>query len=159
LTIAAAAVIGAQRTGRLGTVVIVVTCVLLSAVSFEIAQRRDLQKPDIRGVAAALGAPHTARAIVVDERTATPLRLYLGQAIVAPKGDVSIRELDLILEPGSSIVRSLPRGFHRLLTRRVNTFRIVRLRARRSLPVRLSILRRELATSGGAAVLLAYPRP
>jgi hypothetical protein len=72
---------------------------------------------------------------------------------------VSIRELNLILEPGSSIVRSPPRGFHRLDTRRVHTFRIVRLRARRSLPVRLSILRRELATSGGAAVLLAYPRP
>lgn len=159
LTIAAAAVIGAQRTGRLGTVVIVVACVLLSAVSFEIAQRRDLQKPDIRGVATALGAPHTARAIVVDERTATPLRLYLGQATVAPKGAVSIRELDLILEPGSSIVRSPPRGFQPLMTRRVHTFTIVRLRAQRSLSVSVSTLRRNLATSGGAAVLLAHPRP
>jgi hypothetical protein len=70
---------------------------------------------------------------------------------------VSIRELDLILEPGSSIVRSFPRGFHRLVTRRVHTFRIVRLRAQRSLSVRVSTLRKELATSGGAAVLLARP--
>jgi hypothetical protein len=157
LTIAAAAVIGAQRSGRLGAVVVVVTCVLLSAVSVEIAQRPDLQKPDVRGVAEALGPPRTARAIVVDARTATPLSLYLGHAVVAPEGDVSIRELDLILEPGSSIVRSFPRGFHRLVNRRVHTFRIVRLRAQRSLPVRVSTLRKELATSGGAAVLLARP--
>jgi mannosyltransferase len=159
LTIAAAAVIGAQRTGRLGAVVVVVTCVLLSAVSVEIAQRPDLQKPDVRGVAKALGAPRTARAIVVDARTATPLNLYLGHAVVAAEGDVSIRELDLILEPGSSIVRSFPRGFHRLVTRRVQTFTIVRLRAQRSLSVRVSTLRKELATSGGAAVLLALRRP
>jgi hypothetical protein len=77
LTIAAAAVIGAQRSVRLGAVVVVVTCVLLSAVCVEIAQRPDLQKPDVRGVAEALGPPRTARAIVVDARTATPLRLYL----------------------------------------------------------------------------------
>jgi mannosyltransferase len=159
LTIAAAAVIGAQRTGRLGAVVVVVACILLSAVSVEIARRPDLQKPDVRGVAAALGAPMTARAIVVDARTATPLSLYLGHAVVAAEGDVSIRELDLILEPGTSIVRSLPRGFHRLVTRSVHTFGIVRLRARRNLSVRPSVLRRELATSGGAAVLLARPRP
>jgi mannosyltransferase len=159
LTIAAAAVIGAQRTGRLGWAAVVVICVLLGAVSLRIAQRPDLQKPDVRGVAAALGAPRTARAIVVDVRTAKALRLYLGRVVDAAERDVSIGELDLILEPGSSIVRSLPRGFHRLATLRVHTFRIVRLHARRSLPVRPSILRRELATSGGAAVLLARPRP
>ncbi|MBA3736245.1 MAG: glycosyltransferase family 39 protein [Actinobacteria bacterium] len=154
LTIVAAAVIGARRTGRLGAAFVVVTCVLLSAVSVEIAQRPDLQKPDLRGVAAALGAPRTVRAVVVDTRTATPLSLYLRNAVVAAEGNVSIREVDLILEPGTSIVRSLPRGFHRLETRRVRTFRIVRLRARQSLQVSPSILRRELATSGGATVLL-----
>jgi hypothetical protein len=57
LTIVAAAVIGAERTGRLGAAVVVVTCVLLSAVSVEITRRPDLQKPDLRGVAAALGGP------------------------------------------------------------------------------------------------------
>ena len=159
LTLVAAAVVGAQRSGRLGAVVVVVACVLLSAVSVEIAQRPDLQKPDVRGVAEALGPPRTERAIVVDARTATPLSLYLDHAVVAAEGNVSIRELDLILEPGSSIVRSLPRGFHRLATRHVHTFRIVRLRARRSLSVSPSILRRELATSGGATVLLARPGP
>lgn len=159
LTIAAAAVIGAQRTRMFGAAVVVVTCVLLSAVSVEIARRPDLQKPDIRGVAAALGAPRTARAIAVDVRTAMVLRVYLGRVVDAAEGDVSIREFDVILEPGSSIVRSLPRGFHRQATRRVHTFRILRLRARRSLTVSPSMLRRVLATSGGAAVLLAYPRP
>jgi hypothetical protein len=72
--------------------------------------------------------------------------------------DVSIRELDLILEPGSSIVRSLLPGFRRLAARRVHTFTIVRLRARRDRPVEPSSLRRELATSGGAAVLVESPQ-
>jgi hypothetical protein len=156
--VAAAAVIGARRTGMFGAAAVGVACVLLSAVSVDIAQRPDLQKPDIRGVAGALGTPRTARAIVVDVRTAMVLRLYLGRVVDA-RSDVSIRELDLILESGSSIVRSLPRGFHRQGTRRVHKFRIVRLRTQRSLPVSPSMLRRELATSGGAAGLLAHPRP
>jgi hypothetical protein len=157
LTIVAAAVIGARRTGRLGPLAVVVMCVLLSAVSVAIARRPDLQKPDVRGVAAALGAPRTTRAIVVDIRTARPLRLYLDHAADAGEGEVSIRELDLIGEPGTSIARSVPRGFHPLATRRVHAFRIVRLRAARNLRMKPSILRRELGTSGGTAVLLARP--
>jgi hypothetical protein len=129
LTLVAAAVIGAQRSGRLGAVVVVVACILLSAVSVEIAQRPDLQKPDVRGVAEALGPPRTERAVVVDARTATPLSLYLDHAVVAAEGNVSIGELDLILEPGSSIVRSPPRLPS---ARGPSTFTIIRSRATES---------------------------
>jgi hypothetical protein len=157
LTITTAAVIGGQRTGRLGTLAVLVTCALLSAVCIEIARRPDLQKPDVRGVAKALGPPEVARAIVADQRTATVLALYLGD-VHAARGATPIRELDLILEPGSTIVRPVPDGFRRIGTRRVDTFRIVRFSARNRLTVRPAILRRILATSGGASVLLARPR-
>lgn len=157
LAIVGAAVIGARRTGRLGPPAVVVMCGLLIAVSVAIARRPDLQKPDVRGVASALGTPRSTRAIVVDVRTAPSLRLYLADAVDAGEGDVSIRELDLIGEPGTSIRRPLPRGFYRLATRRVQTFRIVRLRAPRMLRVSPSILRRALGTSGGAAVLVVRP--
>jgi 4-amino-4-deoxy-L-arabinose transferase-like glycosyltransferase len=156
-TITAAAVIGGQRTGRLGVVAVVVTFVLLSAVCIEIARRSDLQKPDVRGVAKALGPPGVARAIVVDKRTATVLGLYLGDVDDA-HGATPIRELDLILEPGSTIVGPVPDGFRRLGARRVETFRIVRFSAENRLMVQPSILRPVLATSGGASVLLGRPR-
>jgi hypothetical protein len=85
LTIAAAAVVATPRAGKLGPTAVALTCVLLAAVSVEIARRPDLQKPDVRAVAAALGTPRTRPAIVVDVRTAHVLKLYLPNAVDAPK--------------------------------------------------------------------------
>jgi mannosyltransferase len=91
LTIAAAAVVATPRAGKLGPTAVALTCVLLAAVSVEIARRPDLQKPDVRAVAAALGTPRTRPAIVVDVRTAHVLKLYLPNAVDAPKAPSPFR--------------------------------------------------------------------
>jgi mannosyltransferase len=157
LTIVAAAVVAAPRAGRLGAAAIIVMCVLLTAVSVDISRRPDLQRPDVRGVAAALKAVRTPRAIAVDIRTATVLKLYLPNAVDASEADVPIREVDVIQEPGSSVAPVPPRGFHRAGTRRVHTFTVVRLGARRSLSVSPETLRRQLRGGTEFAVLLTRP--
>jgi hypothetical protein len=83
LTIAAATVVATPRAGRLGVAVVVVACVLLTAVSVEIARRPDLQRPDIRAVATATQTSPERRAIVADIRTAEVLKLYLTEAVDA----------------------------------------------------------------------------
>jgi mannosyltransferase len=158
LTIAAAAVVATPRAGKLGPAAVALTCVLLAAVSVEIARRPDLQKPDVRAVAAAFGTPRTRPAIVVDIRTAPVLKLYLPNAVDAPKAAFSIREVDVIAEPGSSVAPVPPRGFHRVGSRRVHTFTIVRLRARRPLLVSPATLRRQLRGGTEYAVLLVRPQ-
>jgi mannosyltransferase len=155
LTIAAAAVFATPRSGRLGFAAVAVTCALLAAVSVEIARRPDLQKPDVRAVAAALGTRPTPRAIVVDVRTAPVLELYLSAAMVTSRADLFIQDVDVIAEPGSSPAPVPPRGFHRVGSRRVHTFTIVRLRADRSRPVSSASLRRQLRGGTEYAVLLA----
>jgi uncharacterized membrane protein len=158
LTIAAATVVATPRAGRLGAAVVVITCVLLTAVSVEIARRPDLQRPDIRAVATATQTPPERRAIVADVRTAEVLKLYLPEAVDAPEAGTSIREVDVIGEPGSSVAPLPPHGFQRVGAQRVDAFTVVRLRAPRSRPVKPATLERQLRGGTEFAVLLVGPR-
>jgi mannosyltransferase len=159
LTIAAAAVAGAARAGRVAIGAVAVACLVLVAVSIDIARRPALQRPDVRAVAAALGPPHVVRAIVIDARSATVLELYLRDVKASPEQGAYVREIDLIPEPKSSIARSLPSGFRRVQTRHVDTFTIVRLEASRPLLTKPANLVHELPRSSPeVAILLERPR-
>jgi mannosyltransferase len=159
LTIAVAAVAGAAPARKVATGVLALVCLVLVAVSIDIARRPALQRPDVRAVAAALGSPRVARAIVIDARTATVLQLYMRDVKASPAHGAYVREIDLIPEPKSSIARSLPSGFHRVQTRHVDTFTIVRLEANRPLLARPANLIRELPRSNPAvAVLIERPK-
>ena len=150
LTIAAAAVIGAARGA--GLVVLGIACVLLVAVSVAIARRPSLQRPDVRAVAAMLGAPRRARVVVVDIRTATVLKLYRPLEAL-PKLGAPVAEVDLVPEPDQSRARSLPRGFRLFATDRIDTFTISRFRLGPPLLERPPTLSRLLPSSRQVSVL------
>jgi len=155
LTIAAAAVFATPRAGRLGAAAVAVTCASLAFVSVEIARRPDLQKPDVRAVAEVSATTSTPRAIVADVRTAAVLNVYLPDAIDAPEAGVPIQEVDVIGEPGSAVSPVPPPGFHRVSTRAVDEFTVVRLRAPRSRRVLPATLKLQLRGGTEFAVLLA----
>jgi Dolichyl-phosphate-mannose-protein mannosyltransferase len=78
------------------------------------------QRPDWRGVAAALGRSPDARAILVADGLGTdPLRIYLPRvAWGEPGAEVSAGEVDLVASPYQTAVNPLPAGV-RLIGRRV----------------------------------------
>ncbi len=121
LTIAAAAAAGTASAGRAGSLVAAVACLLLVAVSIDIARRPELQRPDGRGVARALGPAPAGRAIVADIRTAAILKLYLPDAHEVARA--SVRELAVIGEEGHPLAPSAA-GFRQLQLAPVQMLRL-----------------------------------
>ena len=158
LTIAAATVLSAPRAGKLGAAAFAVTCALLAAASLEIARRPDLQKPDVRAVAEISGTGDRLRAIVADVRTAAVLNVYLADAIDAEEAGVSVQDVDVIGERGSSVSPVPPPGFRRVSTRTVEGFTVVRLRAPKVRRVLPATLKRQLRGGTEFVVLLVPVR-
>ncbi len=157
LTIAAAAVAGDPRLGRIGVGLVAVVSVALVWISVAIARRPALQRPDLRAVAAALDSPSASRAIVIDARSALVLALYLPDLEPVPARGVFIRVIDVIPEPQSPIGRRPP-GFRRTGIRRVAAFVIARFQAPRSLLVRPASLIHELPHSYPKVAILVDSR-
>jgi hypothetical protein len=124
LTIAAGAVLR-----RAGVAVVVIACGLLGAVSIDVARRPDLQRPDIRGVAAALGSPEAGRLVIADSRTATVLKLYLPVVEPSPDRTVEVSCIDIVLDPHGRVPSDAPAGFRRGGIEHVHAFTIVHLQS------------------------------
>ncbi len=159
LTIPAAAVAGTARAGKAGLVACVVACLLLIGVSTDISRRRDLQRPDIRAVATALGSPSTSRAVLADVYTSFVLRLYQPQLRDMTRQGAYLSEIDVIEESDSINAPQADRaplpGFRRIQTRHVvQAFTIVRLQSLRRRLVTRATLAREFPHEGGVAILL-----
>ncbi len=107
---------------------------LLTFAGFAFAQVRilgtsDLERPDWRGAARALGSSRVARAIVAyDGSLATdPLALYLpGVAWHQPPGPVRVDELDVVAGPDALAVH-LPPNVRLIARRTVGAFVVTRL--------------------------------
>lgn len=146
LTIAAAAITGARRAGWRGSVAAALACLLLVAISIDISRRPDLQRPDARGVAAALGFSAGPRAIVLEPRY-LPLKLYRPDLRDLGTGRARVTEIDLVDESTDPTAQSgfpLPPGFHQVEISHVQAFTIVRVRAARPRLVTRSSLAREM---------------
>ena len=159
LTIAAAAIAGTARAGKAGVVACALACSLLIAVSIAISRRSDLQRPDVRAVAAALRSPSSKRAILLDARTSRPLRLYLPHLEqMSPRG-AYIRDIDVIEESGTlnapQAALSPPHGFSPTQSRHiVQDFTIVHLRAPRRRLVTPVELSRQFVSKREVAIML-----
>jgi uncharacterized membrane protein len=162
LMIPAAAIAGTARAGKFGLAASAVTCLLLVAVSVRVSRQPDLQRPDIRAVAAAIGTGPTARAILLDARTRLALKLYRPDLREMPRQGAELREVDVIEEKDNSnapqAALSPPAGFRRVETRHVvQGFTIVRLQAPTRRLVTRATLVRQFPSGREVAILVDPP--
>jgi len=130
------------------------------------------QRPDWRGVAAALGKPSSTRAIVAYDGAfaAAPLAVYLpgvpwtgsGQIPQTGQAPVTVHELDIVGSPWQTLARPLPAGTRLLAAGAVSGYQVDRFalrpgwRSTRSeIAARAATLLGPAAT--GPAVLFQYP--
>jgi len=89
--------LGAARARLVGVLVAVALCAYWLAFDVYVTQTPNLQRPDYRGVAKALGPPRVPRAIVSWRLAGDPLRWYLGDGAMRwYGGGEAVREVDLV---------------------------------------------------------------
>jgi hypothetical protein len=168
--IALAVVIGASCTTQRGRIPgTALAAVLLGAFVYaqvRINDHAQYQRPNWRGVAAALGTPSVQRAIVAyDGGLATdPLLTYLPGAPWRQPGAVplAVSEIDVVGSVWQAPAGSLPAGASLVASKQVDDFLVTRFRlapGSRLTPAELSARAGELLPPGtpGAAVLIQRP--
>ncbi|MFL5821568.1 MAG: glycosyltransferase family 39 protein [Solirubrobacteraceae bacterium] len=159
LIAAFAAGFGAQGAGRMGLLAAGALCALFTLSVVLTASREDLQRPDWRGVAAALGGPRDTRVIVAPASGDQPLRLYRPGARDATAGPISTTEVVVIHPPEPDrLAPPLPRGLVRTRWRAVARFGIATFRSRRPVELMPRTLSTSAATQQPAAVLVESSR-
>jgi hypothetical protein len=178
LTVALAAGFGARRAGPVGIIAAGALCAVFSLIVVTTATRKDLQRPDWRGVAAALGDATQTRVIVAPPHAKQPLDIYLPNARdlradtppppnidpqrelvegrYVPAARTSAREVVMIGEakPGSPVPHP-PTGFTRTQQRTVGRLGIAIFRSPR--PVELApwaLSTTAVGVPAGATVLI-----
>jgi 4-amino-4-deoxy-L-arabinose transferase-like glycosyltransferase len=183
MTLAVAAGFGARGAGPAGAVAAAALCAAFTLIVALTATSKELQRPDWRGAAAALGDTARARVIVVPAHGTHALEIYRpaardlrtgGQAPanVDPQRELvegryppalptSVREVAMI-GPGEpdSLTLSLPPGFTRSGERAVGSLGIAVFRAPQPVDlIRWAVSTTAVAPPSGAAVLIERPRP
>lgn len=120
----------------LGGVLVAVLVIAMLWGEAVIAGDSVYQRPDWRGVAQALGAPHGTRAIVTYDGNAAeqPLAIYLPgsgfsySGVPAAGPAERFTEVDVVGDTGMTVPRSLPSGVTHLAERYVGTYLVERFR-------------------------------
>lgn len=117
LTLLVAVGLGSRRAGKIGVLLaIALCCVLSAATSFQAASPR-FGPDDWRSVARALGGPRSQRAVIAPASISMPLSLERPGLGTMPAGGARVREI-AVLRRGGTRRRSPAHGF-RLVERRV----------------------------------------
>ena len=105
--------LGAVRARFPGVLVAVALCAYWLAFDIHVTQTPNLQRPEYRGVASALGPARVPRAIVSWRLGGDPLRWYLNDGALRWFGGAErVREIDLVSKPGDAgHPANLPRAF------------------------------------------------
>lgn len=121
LAVIVGAACAATRTRSLGAAVALAIIAVFIWSGIRIIQSPQYQRPDWRGVAAALGRSSSPRAIVAYDGgfAAVPLSLYLGARTVstATPAPVAVREIDVVGSPFASTPQRLGSGVTLLSSR------------------------------------------
>ena len=137
LLVAAAIALGCRRAGSLGLIGSGIAVSLFLAVLGGVSVSGQMQRPDWRGAAAALGPPTTRRVLVVARNGDAPIAYYRGALKFKPHRfpAVRVKEIDVISTLGTI---SPPGNGFRLTQRRgmAPWFTLWRFRAQRATLVR-----------------------
>jgi hypothetical protein len=152
--------LGLPRLGWAGPALVGALCVYWTAFAVYVALTPNLQRPDFRGVAEAVGPPQGPREIVGWELGATAIRYYLPDRSERVYGRVRVGEIDVAAKPNvRDLGRSMPPGFRRVGPRqRVGRIAVSRFRAARPRVVPYYLLRR-LPTGYGSNGVVADGLP
>jgi hypothetical protein len=114
LLIAAAIAFGCARAGRIGLASAGAAVLLFVAVLGGIFESGQMQRPDWRGAAAAMGRPSGPRVLVVPRNGNEPIAYYRDARDFRPPrfSHARVREIDVLSETGAV---SPPRGGFRLV--------------------------------------------
>jgi mannosyltransferase len=120
--------LGASRARLAGVLVAVALCAYWLAFDVYVTRTPNLQRPDYRGVAAALGPARVPRAIVSWRLAGDPLRWYLDDgALRWFGGGEAVREVDLVGKRNvAERPANLPTAFHLAAVLRLNRLTIAR---------------------------------
>lgn len=120
--------LGAARARLIGVLVAVALCAYWLAFDIYVTQTPNLQRPDYRGVAAALGPARVPRAIVSWRLAGDPLRWYLDDGALRWYGGAeAVREVDLVGKRNvAERPAGLPASFHPAGVERLNRLTIAR---------------------------------
>ncbi|HWH20889.1 MAG TPA: glycosyltransferase family 39 protein [Solirubrobacterales bacterium] len=120
--------LGASRARFAGMLVGVALCAYWLAFDVYVTQTPNLQRPDYRGVATALGPARVPRAIVSWRLAGDPLRWYLGDgALRWYGGGEAVREVDLVGKRNvAERPANLPGAFHLAAVLRINRLTVAR---------------------------------
>ncbi len=103
--------LGAARARLVGVLVAVALCAYWLAFDVYVTQTPNLQRPDYRGVAAALGPARVPRAIVSWRLAGDPLRWYLDDGAMRWfGGGEAVREVDLVGKRNVAEIAGQPPG-------------------------------------------------
>ncbi len=118
---------------------------------------KQYQRPDWRGVAAALGAPSGTRAIVAyDGKFAeAPLNFYLRGSSTAVTGPVALSEIDVVGSSWQTPAAHLPPGVRLIGTRAIDTYRVARF----AVPAGWRLAPAQVALRAGSLLGPAQPQP
>jgi uncharacterized membrane protein len=121
LAVLIGAATAAARPRGVGVALLVALAAMFVYGQIRITREARFQRPDWRGVAAALGRSSDARAVVAEAGglATDPLKLYLPRAVWSPSpAPLRVGELDVVGSPLQSVPARLPAGV-RLLSRRL----------------------------------------
>jgi uncharacterized membrane protein len=118
----------ARRTRPAGTALAVLLLAVFVYAQVRIDRNANYQRPDWRGVAAALGSTTAARGVVVyDSLGSDPLAFYLPRALWAsPPQPVALHELDVVGSIWQKPVAGAGSGIRLIATKAVGGYLVVR---------------------------------
>jgi mannosyltransferase len=140
--------------GWRGPALAALLCAYWVAFAVHVALTPDLQRPDFRGVAQALGPPRGPREIVGWELGATAIRFYLPDRSERVFGRIRVDEIDVAAKHGGRrLASAMPPGFHRVRRARAGDMTVTRFRAASPRIVPYYLLQRLPTGYGGNGVV------
>ncbi|HZP72549.1 MAG TPA: glycosyltransferase family 39 protein [Gaiellaceae bacterium] len=136
----------AGRTGMLATAVLALAGLVLTIMSFVVA---DMRRPDVRQVSNELGRARRGRVVIFIPRWQVLFEHYQPSAHSLPNGGARVGEIDVFTTSSSLPPGTVPKEFALTRVRHGDTFNLFRFRSRTPVVVRPAHLARRTFSESG----------